>query len=83
MNEIYRITRIREAYVHVLAGSLAEAEELSNDRSLFSDVDDVNTETYAQREDLDELDKYDYVWDEVEQEWMSPEELKANSKGHA
>lgn len=78
---IYRITRIKESYVHVLAGTLEEAEALGNEASLFNDVDDVNLEIYAMREDLDELGKWDYVWDEVEQEWMSPEELKANSKG--
>lgn len=82
MDDLYRVTRTREAYVHVLAGSIKEAEAMVQELDLFEDVDDVTYDIFATRDDADELGKYDYVWDEVGQEWLAPEELQANQKGN-
>jgi hypothetical protein len=80
MDDLYRVTRVRESYIHVLADSVQDAEAMAKTLSLFDDSEDVVYEVFATRDDVDELGKYDYVWDEVEQEWLAPEELQANLK---
>ena len=73
--KIYRVTKIAEKNIEVLATTPRDALRLAEERGLFSDMDwiplvDTSANELSKYELAELDDKYDLVWDEDEGEWI-------------
>jgi len=78
MSDVYRVTKMQEAEMFVLANSEEEALEVAKEGGLWHDVDYLVSDTYAMKEGhLEDLSLWDLIWDG--ENWVEPGEISVGS----